>query len=189
MDMEKMKKIVREQLSNERYAHTLRVVEVAKALAERFHVAKEPVVIAALFHDFQKDIPPERLKQLIKEYELPPRLLSYHHELWHGPVAAKKLELEYGIEDLQVLKAIYYHTTGRACMTEVELVIFVADYIEPGRSFPGVDRVRRLADQDLYLAAYQALKQTITYLVERENIIHPDTFEAYNDLTKKLGVK
>ncbi|HLS22476.1 MAG TPA: bis(5'-nucleosyl)-tetraphosphatase (symmetrical) YqeK [Pseudogracilibacillus sp.] len=189
MDIEEMKRIVKANLSDKRYAHTLRVTKCALTLAERFDVAKEKVQIAALFHDYAKDESPEKLRQLIKDYHLPETLLQYHDELWHGPVAAKWLEQEKGITDQDILNAIYYHTTGRSEMSDVELVVFVADYIEPARDFPGVDTVRALAKKRLELAAYQALKQTITFLVSKEKMIHPNTFYAYNNLTKKVGVK
>lgn len=133
-------------------------------------------------------MPKETLTELIIEYQLPTQLLDYHHEVWHGPVAAKLLEKTYNIHHPDILNAIYYHTTGRAGMSDVELVVFVADYIEPGRSFPGVEAVRTLAKKDLSLAARQALKNTIQFLLSKDATIYPDTFNAYNDLTMKLGV-
>ena len=64
------------------------------------------------------------------------RLLSFHHELWHGPVGAIIARNEFGIEDEDILNAIRFHTTGRAGMSTLEKLIYVSDMIEPGRNFP-----------------------------------------------------
>src|SRR5690625_376488 len=80
MDIEEMKRIVKANLSDKRYAHTLRVTKCALTLAERFDVTKEKVQIAALFHDYAKDESSEKLRQLIKDYHLPESLLQYHDE-------------------------------------------------------------------------------------------------------------
>src|SRR5690606_29604756 len=125
--------------------------------------------------------------RIIKTTYLPKDLLLYHHELWHGPVASFMIEQEYGVEDEAIKKAIYYHTTGRANMSDLELIVFVADYIEPGRSFPGLDEVRDMAQKDLVGAAWMVSRNTINYLMEKKNSIYPDTFHAYNDLTRLLN--
>jgi predicted HD superfamily hydrolase involved in NAD metabolism len=109
-------------------------------------------------------------------------LLDYHPELWHGPVAASIVQERMGIRDEDVLNAIRYHTTGRAGMTRLEKIIYLADYIEPGRQFPGLDEVRELAEKDLDSAVKKAIGNTIIFLVEKSAPIFPDTFKAYNDL-------
>lgn len=188
MDIESLHKLVKAQLSTKRYEHTIRVMETAIDLAKRYDANEKDVTIAALFHDYAKEMSQEKLKSFIKQYNLEADLLQYHVELWHGPVAAKMLQETFHIDHEGVSNAIYYHTTGRANMSKLELIIFVADYIEPGRDFPGVERVRKEAEQSLTLAARSALKNTIMFLLKQEATIYPDTFLAYNDLTKKLGV-
>ena len=74
-------------------------------------------------------------------------------------------------------------------MSQIELIVFISDYIEPARSFPGLDEVRKLAKENLQKAAQQALKNTIIHLVNKNALIYPDTILAYNDLTKKGVVK
>ncbi|MCP6368247.1 bis(5'-nucleosyl)-tetraphosphatase (symmetrical) YqeK, partial [Klebsiella pneumoniae] len=81
-------------------------------------------------------------------------------ELWHAPVGAFLVRNEVGITDKEVLDAIAYHTSGRPGMTLLEKIVYVADYIEPGRRFPGVDEVRELAKKDLNAALIQSLKNT-----------------------------
>src|SRR5699024_1516633 len=189
MDIEHMHQRVKEQLAADRYEHTMRVTETAIELAKRFNVNVEEVKVAALLHDYAKNIDEQELKKYIIKFNLPEELLAYHAELWHGPVASKLVEEQFNINNEAILRAIYYHTTGRAQMGPVELVGFLADYIEPGRNFPAVHGVREEAKQDLSLAVRSALKHTIIFLLTKDATIHPDTFLAYNYLTKITGVK
>lgn len=187
MEVEDIKSLLKAKLNKSRYEHTMRVYEEATALAEKYGADQEEVMIAALFHDYYKNTSKEELKQLLIHYGLPESLLQYHAELWHGPVAAEFLKQEMKIGNLDVYKAIYYHTTGRAKMSLVEQIVFIADYIEPARSFPGVSHVRKLAYQNLDEAVYESLKLTIQYLNEKKAIIHPstkDAFEYYKSLIR-----
>lgn len=188
MDISEVRKLIHHELTETRYEHTLRVAETATMLADLYDAPQQEIMLAALLHDLAKCKPIAVLRQAIETYQLPSVLLTYHHELWHGPVAAKMVEEMLGIHDRDILNAIYYHTTGRAQMSQIELIVFVADYIEPGRSFPGVAEVRTLANENLMLAARTALKNTINFLMKKDALIYPDTFHAYNDLTRKLGV-
>lgn len=186
MNLDEARDVVQENLSKARFEHTLRVEETALKLAEQYRAAENEVALAAIFHDYAKCFTVEELRERVTQYKLPTSLLNYHFELWHGPVGAKIAEYEYGIKQNDVLNAIYYHTTGRKDMSLLEKIIFVADYIEPGRIFPGVDEIRKLAMIDLQKAERKALKNTITYLMEKDGTIHPDSFFAYNDLTDKM---
>lgn len=178
--------LVENHLTKERFEHTLRVAETAVMLASKYHVSEEKAELAAIFHDYCKYRSLREMKNIIQTTYLPKDLLLYHHELWHGPVASVKIEEEYGITDDEIKSAIYYHTTGRANMSKLELVVFVADYTEPGRSFPGLDEVREMANVDLIKAAWMVSRNTIQYLMQKNNRIYPDTFHAYNDLTRLI---
>ncbi|MDY0405512.1 bis(5'-nucleosyl)-tetraphosphatase (symmetrical) YqeK [Virgibacillus sp. 179-BFC.A HS] len=188
MDIETAKSIVKPQLTNKRYEHTIRVAQTAAKLSQKFGGSKEKAELAAIFHDYAKYQPPEEMKRwILHSPQVPKDLLQFHHELWHGPVAALLMEREHGITDKDVLNAVFYHTTGRTGMTKLELIIFLADYIEPGRSFPGLDDVRQVAETDLLKAAWMASRNTIAYLLNKGNPIYPDTFYVYNDLTKRIN--
>ena len=166
MNVTEAKEKIKNTLSEKRYAHTIRVVETSERLGQQYgEENKEDIKLAAMLHDYAKCFTVETLKKDIKKYNLPTTLLNYHHELWHGPVAAAIMEQDYGIKNKDILNAVYFHTTGRAGMTTLEYIIFVADYIEPGRQFPGVDSVRELAKTDIILAAKSANKNTITHLM------------------------
>jgi len=111
-------------------------------------------------------------------------LLEYNSELWHAPAGAYLVEQEAGIADAEILDAIRYHTSGRPGMTLLEKVIYLADYIEPGRHFPGVDEVREMAKEDLNKALIKAVQNTIMFLMKKNQTIYPDSFHTYNDLIK-----
>lgn len=188
MDLKKAKEIVKPHLTTKRYEHTLRVAETAAALSHRFQVPQDKAQLAAIFHDYAKYRSPIEMKRWIEQSpELPKDLLDYHPELWHGPVGSILMAREHGVEDKDIQSAVRYHTTGKAHMSDLELIIFVADYIEPGRDFPGLDEVRDMANTDLVKTAWMVSGKTIGYLLEKGNPIYPDTFYAYNDLTKRIN--
>lgn len=179
--------VVKPHLTKERFEHTLRVAETARDLANRFHESEDKAQISAIFHDYAKYRPLDEMKRIIKETYLPKDLLYYHHELWHGPVASILIEREYGITDMAIQQAIYCHTTGKAHMSNLDMILFTADYIEPGRSFPGLDEVRDMANRDLLKATWLVSRNTINYLIMKNQRIYPDTFHAYNDILKRIN--
>lgn len=186
MEIRKYDAVLKEKLTKDRYEHTIRVYETAMQLAKKYGASIEKVSQAALLHDIAKCEPVENLQEAIYTYHLPASLLEFNEELWHGPVGAKWLAEKFKIDDEEVFNSIYYHTTGRANMSLVELIIFVADYIEPGRSFPGVEEVRELARADIKQAAQKALQNTLIFLISKNATVHPDTIAAYNELTKVI---
>ena len=187
MDKTKALELVKQQLPEKRYIHTLGVVQSAKELARRYGVDEDKAELAAIYHDYAKYRPLDEMEQIIKDYGLPADLLTANTELWHAPVGAVLVQREAGVEDEEILSAIRYHTSGRAQMTELEKVIYLADYIEPGRSFPGVDEVRELAARSLDEAVMKAIANTIAFLMSKQQTIYPDTFHAYNDLAMHKG--
>ncbi|WP_337020542.1 bis(5'-nucleosyl)-tetraphosphatase (symmetrical) YqeK [Oceanobacillus massiliensis] len=178
---------VKPHLTDARFQHTLRVAETAVKLAEQYKASSVKAELAAVFHDYAKYRPIDELASWIKRTSLPKDLLEYHHELWHGPVGSILVEIEHGIADREIQDAIYYHTTGKAYMSKLDKIIFLADYIEPGRKFPGVDEVREMAKQDLTKACWMASRNTIAHLMNKNATIYPDSFHAYNDLTKQIN--
>ncbi|HZG60589.1 MAG TPA: bis(5'-nucleosyl)-tetraphosphatase (symmetrical) YqeK [Anoxybacillus sp.] len=186
MERHEALEIVKKQLTEHRYQHTIGVMETAIALAEQYGADVKKAELAAIFHDYAKFRPKEEMKQIILEQNMPKDLLLYNTELWHAPVGAYLVEKEVGINDVEILDAIRYHTSGRPNMTLLEKVVYVADYIEPGRIFPGVDEVRELAKQDLNKALIKALQNTIQFLMNKNQAIYPDTFYTYNSLIMEL---
>jgi len=186
MDIETAKQIIYDHLTNERYEHSLRVAEVAKQLAKTHKVDTYRAELAALLHDIAKDQTVENLQANIEQFSLPSDLLQQHYELWHGPVGAKIVRDIYGVQHEDIYQAIYHHTTGRAQMSDLELIVYIADYIEPERKIPGIEYVRELAQNNLIDAALLIASRTIKYLIDKRVTIHMNTFEAYNDLLNRL---
>lgn len=178
---------VKPHLTKDRFKHTLRVAETAGKLAALYDQPSDKVELAAVFHDYAKYRALDEMKRWIINSRLPKDLLHYHHELWHGPVASILIDREYGIVDPEIRNAIMYHTTGRANMSKIEMIIYLADYIEPGRSFPGVDEVREIAMHDLIRSCWLISRNTINFLMQKKVTIYPDTFHAYNDFTKRIN--
>jgi predicted HD superfamily hydrolase involved in NAD metabolism len=189
MDLDFLLQATKEQLTQARWEHTLRVAETAVALAEREGEDPQKAEVAAILHDYCKFWPDEELMRWIKEQGLPDDLLAYNKELWHAPVGAEVARIQFGIGDEVILDAIRYHTSGRPGMSRLEKIIFLADYIEPGRRFPGVDEVRKLAETDLDSAVLKALDNTIVFLIERKQKVYPLTLFARNDLIDQVAQK
>ncbi|KHD85220.1 HD domain-containing protein [Bacillus ginsengihumi] len=185
MERDKALQIVKEQLTERRYLHTIGVMETAIELAQNYNEDEKKAELAAIFHDYAKFRPADEMKQIIIEQNMDNRLLHYHVELWHAPVGAYLVKTEVGIKDEDILDAIKFHTSGRENMNKLEKIIYLADYIEPGRQFPGVDKARQLAKTDLDEAVLYAAKHTIEFLLSKDQSIFPDTFALYNDLIMK----
>jgi predicted HD superfamily hydrolase involved in NAD metabolism len=182
MNRETALEIVKAQLTDHRYKHTLGVMESAIELANQYGTDPKKAECAAIFHDYAKFRPKEEMKQIIQEQGMDPLLLEYNSELWHAPVGAYLVKKEAGITDQEILDAVRFHTSGRPGMTLLEKIIYLADYIEPGRHFPGVEEVRELAKISLNDALIASMKNTIVFLLKKNQAVFPDTFNTYNHL-------
>ncbi|AZB43697.1 HD domain-containing protein [Bacillus sp. FJAT-42376] len=182
MERNQALELVKEQLTDHRYQHTLGVMETAIELAGKYGADVKKAETAAIFHDYAKFRQKSEMKQIIIDQNMKKDLLIHNEELWHAPVGAYLVEKEAGIEDKEILDAIKYHTSGKAGMSILEKVIYVADYIEPGRRFPGAEEAREAAKRDLDAAMKMALQNTITFLLKKNQAVYPMTVEAYNDL-------
>ena len=180
MNLEALKSQVKDELPSQRYNHTLGVMMTSEQLAKRYNACIESAQIAALLHDIAKYLPNDLLKEKL-ELAQESEYLNYSPLVWHAPVGAIIAKETYHITDSDILNAIKYHTTGRAAMTLLEKIVFLADYIEPNRTQPGVEKIRELAMIDLNIAVAQTLANTVAYLKSKGNDdFHPDTLAAYD---------
>ena len=171
-----------------RYAHSRRVEEESMRLAVRFGADPEVCATAGLLHDCARDLPLDRLIALW--HRLGPGLrgpdpVMFSSALLHGPVGALIAREEYAVRDSRVLDAISRHRVGAVDMALEDKVVCLADYIEPGRCFPGVDSIRNLAQHDLDAALICALGTTIKHLVDSGALIDADVVVIRNDLLRK----
>lgn len=185
MERDAALKIVKEQLTEHRYLHTIGVMETAVELAKQYGADEKKAELAAIFHDYAKFRPKAEMKAIIIAEGYPEDLLQYSAELWHAPVGAYLVQKEAGITDQEIVEAIRYHTSGRPGMSLLDKIIYLADYIEPGRNFPGVDEVRAMAKDNLDKALIKAVQNTILFLMKKNQPVYPDSFHTYNDLVKK----
>lgn len=186
MDKNQALKLVKPHLNQTRYDHTKRVMETALTLADIYSVDREDTMLAAIFHDYAKYRSLDEMIDVIKSNDLPTDLLSFHHELWHGPVASILVEKELGIDKQAIKDAIYWHTTGHANMTDLEKIIYLADYIEPGRKIKGLDLIRKKAIEHLDEACFMAVRNGMRFLINRERLIYPETLSMYNHLKRQM---
>ncbi|WP_214629067.1 bis(5'-nucleosyl)-tetraphosphatase (symmetrical) YqeK [Paenibacillus agaridevorans] len=189
MDRQEMIDRVRAEMPEKRWLHTEGVMATAIVLAERYGEDPQRAELAAILHDVAKFWPVDRQAAVIRDNALSSDVLDYDKELWHALAGAWVARREYGVTDPEVLDAINYHTSGRRGMTKLEKVVWLADYIEPGRNFPGVDDIRALAEQSLDRAVLAGLDGTIGVLIARGKRIYPLTVEARNGLIEELSGK
>lgn len=171
-------------MPDKRWRHVLGVVETAVELADRFGGDRDKAWLAALLHDYTKAWPTDKMETIIREQHLPQELLEHDKELWHAHVGAWVVRQEHGIDDEEVLDAIRYHTSGRERMTLLDKIVCLADYMEPGRDFPGVNKIRERAQHNLDEALLAGFDSTIQFLVEKGKTIFPLTVLARNDLLR-----
>lgn len=184
--MDKIIEVLKEQIGDKRFKHTMNVVDESLKLAKRYNAPEDKVKIAALLHDYAKNITFKDSLELIEEYSLAlDDITMTSSELIHGPLGARMVKDHFNIGDQEILNSIAFHTTGRANMTIVEKIVFLADFIEPERDFDGIDEIRFKATINLDEAVLMALDSTILYLIKKKNIIHLNTVNARNYLLKK----
>lgn len=176
---------VQTALSDYRYQHVLRVETMALKLAETWQVDPEIVSVAALVHDYTKERSDDDFIEAIQKYHLSTSLISWGNNIWHGVVGAEIIQSELGISEPIILDAVRQHTTGAEEMTLVSQIIFMADYIESARSFPGIDEVRALAFTDLAASVGWQAQHTLEYLIKNKQRVFPLSLLTYNTWSTK----
>ena len=172
--------LARQRLGKKRLEHTCNVADMAVQLARRHGVEEQKARIAALLHDICKEEPPETQLQRAEKFGIifdDQQLAS--PKVWHG-FAAAEFAAGIGITDREILDAVCYHTTGRADMTPLDLVVFLADAVSAERDYPGVEELRRLAFEDLEQAFFESIRANMEELSHKGRPLIRDTWQAYN---------
>ena len=181
LSVEEIKKYLKENLKESRYNHTLGVCEIALELAELNGVSKEKAEIAALAHDVAKNLSKEEMMKIIKDNNI---ILSNvekeNMNLWHSIIAPIVAEEKLGITDEDILDAVRWHTTGKEDMSVLTKIIYIADMIEPGRSFPGLEDIRKETFEDLDKGVYTGLTHSMQFLLSKNLLIDENTIKARN---------
>ncbi len=186
--IEKIKEYIERNMSEKRRLHTYGVCETAAKLAQHYGCDTEKARLAALLHDIYRGIPSSTLDYYVRHLGLDEKYLG-NANLAHGKIAAATCGREFGVTDSDVINAVSYHTTGRAGMSLLEEIIYVADAIEPGRDYPGVEEIRRAAEEDLDRACLISLAHTIDYVKSEGKYLDQDTIRAREYFTDKLNKK
>ena len=173
--------LVAGRVPKKRLEHMLRVETLAVRLARFWGVSEEKASVASLLHDIARDEPESSLLELVESTEDP--LIREMAEtsatvVLHAPVGALIARRDFGVDDPEILRAIALHTTGAPHMDRLAMIVFLADYCEPGRHFAGVEEVGSLLFTSLETAMLRALEQTLLYLRRHSRPIDRHTFDA-----------
>ena len=178
LPISRLRPVALSYLKHRRIPHVLGTEQEAIRLAERYGADVEKARVAALLHDCTKKLDMPAQLALCGQYgialdELEQKALK----LLHSKTGAAIARDVFGVDD-EVYSAIWYHTTGHADMTTLEKIIYLADYIEPSRDFPGVDTLRKVCYEDLDKGLLLGLEMTVEEMTAMGNPVHRATLEA-----------
>ena len=171
-------------LRPKRFRHTLGVAFTAANLAEVHDVDKETAYLAGLLHDCAKFFEKEEQILLCEQFGIPlTEIERKNPALIHGKLGKYMAKNRYLVKNEEILSAIRYHTTGHPAMTELEKIIYLADYIEPGRKMDckphSLKKVRQACFANLDLGMRYTLENCISYLKQQNQPIDSVTLETY----------
>ncbi len=179
--IDQIQKDLKDELKPSRYEHTLGVMHTAANLAFANGYDYKKAMLAGLLHDCAKNIPNDEKISICEKHDIFITPVEYAQpQLLHGKVGAYIAKTKYEIDDEEILHSIEVHTTGCANMSILDLIIYIADYIEPRRDkAPRLDEIRRMAYVDLVECAYMILEDTYHYLIKGDKEMDPVTLESY----------
>ncbi|MCT4594857.1 MAG: bis(5'-nucleosyl)-tetraphosphatase (symmetrical) YqeK [Anaeromicrobium sp.] len=181
MDIRRMKKYIKKNLSKKRYEHSLGVEHAALKLADKHNCDLVKVQVAALLHDCAKNFTNEELLKYMSQVSIEEKDIYYKQpQLLHGFVGSIIAQVNFGIKDDDIINGIRYHTTGRENMSLLEKIIYISDYIEPNRVFKGVNELREIVEMDLDLGVLEGLNRTIKHTIDKNELIHTLSVNARN---------
>ena len=188
-NLKKLRKAMEKELNHKRYEHTLSVAYTAANLAMVHSSDTYKALIAGLLHDCAKCISDKKLIAICEKHSIDISEVEMNNPsaLLHAKVGAVLANEKYGINDEGILNAIKYHTTGRPDMSKLEKILYIADYIEPGRKHaPNLKQIRAMAYQDLDKTLLKILEDTLSYLMSGGGQIDPMTKETYEYYRKEI---
>lgn len=176
------KSILQNRLTAKRYNHSLCVADEAVRLAEKYGGDKEKAYIAGLLHDITKNANEQEHLHIFNEFGIMLNDIEKNAEkLWHAISGAAYIEHVLKIKDREVITAVRYHTTARADMSQLEKLLYLADFTSCDRDYDDIDIMREKVEVSMEAALDYALSYTINDLVSRGKPLHIDTINAYNE--------
>ena len=167
-------------MTEDRFEHCIGVSKTAQRLAELNQYDEDKAALAGFIHDYAKQVSVEEYREVIKTKGFDQDLLNWNRSIWHGIVGTYFIQRDLKITDSEILTAVRRHTTADVEMTTLDKIVFMADYIEPGRSFPGVEEARKITYANLDKGVGYQLAHTLEFLIEKRDKIYPRTLDAYN---------
>lgn len=189
-DLKRIRRKMEKTLDPKRFEHTLGVTYTAAALAMCHQVDINKAQIAGLLHDCAKCMDNEKKISICQKHNIQINEIEKKNPfLLHAKVGSYIAMKKFNISDPDIINSILNHTTGRPGMSALEKIVYIADYIEPGRKqAPNLTEVRQLAFQDLDKALLKILNNTLSYLEESSDAIDPmtrRTYEYYLEQSRK----
>ncbi|WP_434797255.1 bis(5'-nucleosyl)-tetraphosphatase (symmetrical) YqeK [Terrisporobacter vanillatitrophus] len=191
MDLKQIEKILKEMLPERRLEHSLNVSKCAVKLSEIYKCDREKAEIAGLVHDCAKYFIDEQIEDFVEKFniELDP-LEENNIALSHSVIGSYVAMDVFNINDKEIINAIKYHTTGKENMSLLEKIIYMADLIEEGRNFPRVEELRELTySGKLDEALILSFNNTIKFVIDNNQLIHPRTVKARNYILGNLTMR
>ena len=182
LSISQLRPVALSYLKHKRISHVLGTEQEAIRLAERYGADVEKARVAALLHDCTKKLDMDAQLALCDHYGIQlDELERVSLKLLHSKTGAALARDVFGVDE-EIYNAIWWHTTGHAGMTLLEKIIYLADYIEPSRDFPGVDKLRQVCYKDLNEGLCLGLEMTIQEMTDMGNPVHRATLEARDAL-------
>lgn len=175
--------LLEKRVSPHRFEHCCSVAQYSAHLAKLYHYPEKEARIAGLLHDWDKAYTNDdiRARALAFKTRIDGEVLDFLPALLHGPTGACALEADFPFLDGRILRAIERHTAGHEQMSDLDCIVYVADALEEGRSYPGIEDLRALPGtvslQELFFETY---KHVLLYLVQRNAQLHPRTLCVWN---------
>jgi predicted HD superfamily hydrolase involved in NAD metabolism len=188
--IDEIKRYLEDNLSNELYLHCIRTAEYALGINRELNLGldESKIELAGLLHDLAKEYPDKKYFDIAADFEYVfSDIELLNPSLLHAMISAIEAERLFGVEDTSILSAIITHTTGASGMSDFDLLIYVADKLEPGRDFPGIEDLRIAVFSDFHTGCLAVMEHNKRYVLERGKEFHPDTDIAIQELKEKLS--
>jgi predicted HD superfamily hydrolase involved in NAD metabolism len=182
--IEKLKDECFKQLSTKRYEHVVRVARMVEKLSTIYQFNLADTLVAVYLHDLYKELSIAEQREIVKKYY--PIYIHENSEIFHGKVAGYFAREKYKITNQNIIDAVEYHTTGRENMAMETKILLIADYIEEGRDFPGLNEIRELVyNNQIDQGIVKMYEKTFNFLETRGLMIARDSLLGYKYLKHK----
>ena len=188
MNIDEIKSRLQTMLSQKRFNHSIHVMEASRMLAEKYGEDIGKAELAGLIHDCARDLAKSATFALCKKYDIiVDSIMQKRPEILHGMVGSYLAKDLFEVDCRSVLDAVANHTMGCENMNKLSSIVFIADYIEAGRSYEGVEKIRKAAESSLEEAIVAGVDSTIEDNLRKGKLLHPQIVLARNWALEQLA--